>query len=91
MVQPERVAAVTASAGKRLLVRMPTRGRAEQAVSVLTKYRNMAGCAILMEVVVDSDDTDTLRPEILQKLHALDCVVTVGEHASKIEACNGGR
>lgn len=76
---------------RRLLVRMPTRARANKAVEVLQKYRDMAGCAITTEVVIDEDDADTLRPEILQRFAALGCVVTVGRHASKIAACNGGR
>lgn len=78
-------------AGKRLLVRMPTRGRPAQAIRVLTEYRRMAGAPILLEVVVDEDDESMLACEVLQRLVALDCVVTVGKHKSKIEAVNGGR
>ncbi len=37
------------SASKKLLVRMPTRGRPVQALSVLEKYRNMAGCDVKIE------------------------------------------
>lgn len=86
-----RIESSAVIAGKRLLVRMPTRGRANQAVEVLTKYREMAGVPILMEVVVDEDDEDTLRAEVLQRFAALNCVVTVGQHDNKIEACNSGR
>lgn len=75
----------------RILLRMPTRMRAAQAIDVLTAYRRLAGAPFTMEVVVDPDDKDTLRPEVLQRLCALDCIVTVDEHESKIAACNGGR
>jgi glycosyltransferase involved in cell wall biosynthesis len=75
----------------RLLVRMPTRNRPEQAVWVLEKYRRMAGTSIQIEVVVDEDDQTMQRAEVLQRLAALDCTITVGKHRSKVEACNGGR
>lgn len=79
-----------APAGKRLLVRMPTRSRPVQALSVLAKYRAMAGCPIQIEVVVDEDDESMLAAEVIQRLCALGCIITVGAHKSKIEACNGG-
>jgi len=79
------------AAAARLLVRFPTRGRPQQAVQVLQQYREMAGCAFTLEVIVDVDDETMERAEILQRLHALDAIVTVGEHHSKVEACNGGR
>ena len=75
----------------RILVRMPTRGRAAQALEVMGLYRSLAGCPIKMEIVVDEDDSDTLRAEVLQRFAAMGCTVTVGRHASKVEACNGGR
>lgn len=75
----------------RLLVRMPTRGRPGQALRVLEAYRMMAGCPINIEVVVDDDDETMLSAEVLQRLAALDCVVTVDEHVGKVDACNGGR
>ena len=74
----------------RLLVRMPTRARWPQALSVIAAYRSMAGMPITIEVVVDYDD-DTLTSQVLYRLAALDCIVTYGHHKSKIEACNGGR
>jgi hypothetical protein len=76
---------------KRLLVRMPTRGRPEQALRVLGLYRELAGMPIQMEVVIDEDDPSMLDTRVLQRLNALDCVVTVGAHRNKIEAVNGGR
>lgn len=86
--------AATASAsvalGRRLLVRMPTRGRPLQALSVLEKYRSMAGVPILIEVVLDRDDEASLAAEVLQRFVALGCMVTVDRHESKIAACNGG-
>lgn len=75
----------------RLLVRMPTRGRPRQALEVLQKYREMAGCPIAIEVVIDEDDETMLACDVQQRLAALGCVVTVGAHKSKIAACNGGR
>jgi hypothetical protein len=76
---------------RRLLVRFPTRARPVQAIEVLQQYRQLAGCAIDIEVVVDEDDETTLAVEMLQRFAALGCVVTTGSHHSKIEACNGGR
>jgi hypothetical protein len=75
----------------RLLVRMPTRTRPEQALRVLGLYRELAGMPIQMEVVIDEDDASMLDTRVLQRLNAMDCVVTVGAHKSKIEAVNGGR
>lgn len=74
----------------RLLVRMPTRGRAAQAINVLSAYRNMAGAPIQLEVVIDSDDESMMASDVLQRLRALDAVITVGKHKSKIEAVNAG-
>lgn len=76
--------------GRRLLLRMPTRGRPVQAIEVLQKYREMAGMQVTIEVVIDEDDASMLDSAVLQRLAALDCVVTVGAHKSKVEACNGG-
>jgi hypothetical protein len=84
-------ASVALAAGeKRVLVRMPTRSRFAQAIEVLAAYRSMAGMPITLEVVVDTDD-ETLTPEALYRLHALGCIITYGQHSTKIEACNGGR
>jgi len=82
--------AVTATT-KRLLVRMPTRGRPAQALRVLADYRSMAGMPITLEVVIDEDDETMLAAPALQRMNALGCVITVGKHESKIEAVNGGR
>lgn len=82
---------VPALAGKRLLVRMPTRGRPIQAIDVLAKYRAMAGIPVTIEVVLDEDDATMLAPEVLQRLYGLGCVITVGGHKSKVDAVNGGR
>lgn len=80
-----------AIAGRKLLVRMPTRGRPVQAIKVLELYRSMAGCPIQIEVVIDVDDETMLACEVQQRLVALGCVITAGKHKSKIEAVNGGR
>lgn len=85
------VVAAEVVSGPRLLVRMPTRGRPVQAVSTLTAYRHMAGIPVLIEVVIDDDDESMLAAEVLQRLVALGCTVTVGPHKSKVEAVNGGR
>lgn len=79
------------TAGGRLLIRMPTRDRPTQALAVLQKYREMAGVPVQIEVVVDEDDSKMLSAEVMQRLAALQCTLTVGNHKSKIEACNGGR
>lgn len=76
---------------KRLLVRMPTRSRPVQALEVLAKYRAMAGAPVAIEVVIDEDDASMLNAPVLRRLHALGCVVTVGNHKSKVQACNAGR
>jgi hypothetical protein len=70
---------------------MPTRARPKRALEVLEKYRRMAGCPVAIEAVVDEDDQTMLDARVLQRLAALDCVVTVGWHSSKVRACNGGR
>jgi hypothetical protein len=82
---------VVAAPAHKLLVRMPTRGRPLQAIETLTKYRAMAGMPVEIEVVIDSDDETMVRAEVLQRLRALGCVITVGEHKSKVEAVNAGR
>lgn len=84
-------AAVAAPGTKRLLVRMATRGRPIQAIDVLTKYRDMAGVPVTLEVVFDEDDETMHAGDVIQRLHALGCVITVGAHKSKIEAMNAGR
>lgn len=86
-----RVEAPTQSASKRLLVRMPTRSRPEQALEVLTRYRALAGIPITIEVIIDEDDASMMAAPVLQRLAALGCIVTVGQHKTKVEACNGGR
>jgi len=86
-----RIEASKISATKRLLVRMATRSRPEQALEVLTKYRSMAGIPVTIEVVIDEDDETMMTAPMLQRLHALECVVTVGRHKNKVEACNAGR
>lgn len=74
----------------RLLVRMPTRSRPIRALEVLKKYRDMAGCDVKLEVVIDVDDETMHTSEVQEQLHGLDCTVTVGAHKSKVEACNAG-
>lgn len=74
-----------------LLVRMPTRGRPEQALRVLQRYRSMAQSHVAIEVVIDTDDEMMNCALVLQQLCDLDVVITVGNHKSKIEAVNGGR
>lgn len=74
-----------------LLVRMPTRGRPEQAIRVLERYRSMAESHVKIEVVMDADDSTMNCGPVLQRLCDLDCVITIGHHKSKIEAVNGGR
>lgn len=75
----------------RLLVRMPTRSRPQQALDVLRKYRTMAGVPISIEVIIDDDDASMHTLEVQQQLKVLDCIVTSGPHKSKIEAVNGGK
>jgi hypothetical protein len=83
--------ALNVARAPRLLVRFPTRQRPIQALSVLQNYREMAGRPIDIEIILDEDDETMLRAEVLQRLAALGCVVTVGSYKSKVEACNGGR
>jgi hypothetical protein len=82
---------VPAAGTRRLLVRMPTRGRPAQAIEVLTQYRVRAGMPITIEVVIDEDDEQMMAAEVIQRLYALGCIITVGRHKSKVEAVNGGR
>ncbi len=86
-----RIEAPTNATQKRLLVRMPTRSRPQQALEVLALYRSKAGCPVTIEVVIDADDETMLDAQVLQRLAALECVVTVENNKSKIEAVNGGR
>lgn len=74
-----------------LLLRMPTRGRPEQAIAVLTEYRRLAADHVAIEVIIDEDDVLTNETRVLKRLYDLDCTVTVGKHKSKIDAVNGGR
>ncbi len=74
-----------------LLVRMPTRGRPEQALSVLAQYRSRAAEHVKIEVVIDEDDSSMNNTQVLQRLCELDCVVSIERNRSKIEAVNGGR
>lgn len=82
--------APASSVRSRLLVRMATRGRPAQALSVLQKYRSMAGCPVAIEVVIDEDDETMLAAEVQQRLVALGCTITVGRSAGKIAAFNVG-
>lgn len=90
-VQPVESASFKTKNNLRILVRMPTRQRAKQAIAALTAYRETAGIHILLEVVVNSDDTSMKQIEVLRALRDLDCTVTVGAYATKVEAVNGGR
>jgi hypothetical protein len=51
----------------------------------------MAGIPITIEVIIDEDDETMMDAQVLQRLDALGCIVTVGRHKSKVEACNAGR
>lgn len=82
---------VIAHTGPRVLIRMPTRDRPSQALSVLHEYRRLAGYPVTIEVVVDEDDKSMATSDVLQRLCVLDCIVTFGQHRSKVEAVNGGR
>lgn len=74
-----------------LLVRMPTRGRPDQALEVLARYRELAESHVKIEVVIDDDDVTMNNSQVLQRLCELDCIVTTGRHKNKIAAVNGGR
>lgn len=87
----ERISSGRTRTSTPLLIRMPTRSRPAQALEVLQKYREMASEHVAIEVIIDADDTSCNETRFLQRLADLDCVVTVGQHKSKIEACNGGR
>jgi hypothetical protein len=41
--------------------------------------------------VIDEDDKTMMAAEIIQRLYALGCVITVGRHTSKVQAVNAGR
>jgi hypothetical protein len=73
----------------KLLVRMPTRQRPDQAIHALERYRKMSGMPVTIEVVIDEDDK-TITGAVWDKFRELDCVVTAGTHRTKIEAVNGG-
>lgn len=75
----------------KILVRMPTRDRAQQALDRIAEYRRLAGRPIDVEVVVDENDESMRRLFVLKALRDLDCTITVGRHKTKIEAVNGGR
>lgn len=87
----ERISSGRTRTSTPLLIRMPTRSRPAQALEVLAKYREMASEHVAIEVIIDEDDQTMLNGPVLSRLHNLDCVVTVGKHKNKIEACNGGR
>ncbi len=87
----ERIAGGRARTSIPLLIRMPTRSRPAQALEVLAKYRELAMEHVAIEVIIDSDDQTCNNTQFLQQLADLDCVVTVGQHKNKIEACNAGR
>lgn len=76
--------------GTPLLLRMPTRGRPDQALRVLSAYREMAAGPVAIEVVIDHDDPTTNNSTFLKQLYDLDCMVAVGAHKNKIAAVNGG-
>ena len=88
--RPGHTSVIVSGGNMKLLVRMPTRSRPQQALAVLTKYREMAGLPIAIEVVVDDSD-ESMTLDVLRHLNALGCAVTTGAHKSKIEAVNGGR
>ena len=85
------VTVASAISNRRLLVRMPTRSRPKRALEALAAYRSMAGAPIAIEVVLDEDDESMLAADVLQRLNALGCTITIGRHGSKVAACNGGR
>lgn len=87
----ERLVSGRARTSTPLLIRMPTRSRPAQALEVLQRYREMATEHVAIEVIIDEDDSTCNNTQFLQRLAELDCVVTVGRHKSKIEACNAGR
>ena len=87
----ERISSGRTRTSTPLLIRMPTRSRPAQALEVLAKYRDMAAEHVAIEVIIDEDDTSCNNTQFLQRIADLDCVVTIGSHKSKIEACNGGR
>jgi hypothetical protein len=74
----------------RLLVRVPTRQRPEQALRVFQFYRDLAGCPVTIEAIIDNDDP-TMTLEVIKRMGDLGVIVTSGPHKSKIEAFNGGR
>ncbi len=74
-----------------LLIRMPTRGRPQQALQVLAAYRRLADSNVTIEVVLDHDDETMMNVQVLQQLCDLDVTVCAGEHKSKIDAVNSGR
>lgn len=76
---------------KKLLVRMPTRSRPAQALDVLSRYRELAGVDLALEVVIDDDDASMHTLEVQAELRRLGCTITSGPHKSKVEAVNGGR
>ncbi len=84
-------AARTPDTSTPLLVRMPTRGRPDQALRVLSLYRSAAVTNPKIEVVLDHDDQTMNNSRVLQRLCELDCIVTFGAHRNKIDAVNGGR
>lgn len=69
---------------------MPTRGRPSQSLAMLSMYRKKAGAPIAIEVVIDRDDAVMFKPDVQERLKELECIVTVGDHKSKVEAVNGG-
>lgn len=58
---------------------------------MLQLYREMAGMPIQIEVVLDRDDASMLSCNVIQRLVALGCAITVGDHGGKVAAVNGGR
>ncbi len=88
---PESVSVGAPRTSGGLLVRMPTRARPIQALDCLAKWREMASEHVQIEVVMDEDDETMNNSQVLQRLSDLDCIVTIGKHRNKIEACNAGR
>lgn len=73
----------------KLHVSMPTRGRPQQALDVLRKYRDLAGCPLTLEVVIDNDD-DSWTADTVDTAAGMGVDVCGGFHKSKIEAVNSG-
>lgn len=80
-----------AKGSRRILIRMPTRGRPAQALAALAAYREMAGIPVAIEVVADANDEAMLAADVVERLVSLGCTLTIGNHRNKVEAVNGGK